>query len=193
MGLAVITPAAQEPITLAEARAQCRVDGTEEDTLLAIYISAARASCEGLTQRPLITRTYEQTLDAFPAEEIALRVASVQSIASVKYTDTAGAEQTINSTAYTLDGTNSLQPWLLPAVGSVWPDTEETINAVRVRFVAGFGATAADMPADVRVWLLMTVALMFNNRELVDASGKSSALPGRFVDVLLDPWRVYGA
>ena len=66
MSLVIITPPATEPITLTEAKAQCRVDGTAEDALLTIYIQAAREQCERLIGRKLITQTVEQRLDAFP-------------------------------------------------------------------------------------------------------------------------------
>ena len=51
MSLTLITPAAAEPITLAEARAQCRIDGTDEDALLTIAIAAARSRAEHETGR----------------------------------------------------------------------------------------------------------------------------------------------
>ncbi len=189
MGLVVVTAPASEPITLEEAKAQCRVDGSDEDALLQIYIGAARRKAEGLMGRPIIATTFEQTLDAFPAEEIALR-APASSITSVVYVDTTGAEQTLAAELYALDATNAT-PWLLPALGTSWPATLDVINAVKVRFVSGW-ANAGAVPADIKAWLLLTVAYLFGNREALDGTGRVQEIPGRFVDSLLDPYRWFG-
>ncbi len=193
MGLIVITPPSVEPLTLAEARVQCHVDDAAHDAMLNACISGARAKCEGLIQKFLITRTVEQNFDAFPpVNELHLRGCPAVSIVSVTYTDPLGATQALDPSAYTLDATDFADPWLLPAYGTTWPATRDSINAVRVRYIAGFGAAGADVPADVRVWLLMTTAYLFAQREAMDATGRVADIPSRFIDGLLDPWRTYG-
>lgn len=192
MSLTLITPAAAEPITLAEARAQCRIDGTDEDTLLAIYIAAARGKAEHITGRRLITQTWRQTLDEFPASgDIKLLVPPAASIAQVQYVDATGALTTLASTAYVLDAATGPAGWLLPADGTSWPSTDDVVNAVRIDIVAGYGADGTAVPSDLRAWLLLTVAYLYAQREAVDATGKSTEIPSRFVDALLDPHRVY--
>jgi uncharacterized phiE125 gp8 family phage protein len=192
MGLVVITPASVEPITLAEACAQCRIDVGDDDAQITLAIAGARAKCEGLLQRPLITRTFEQTLDAFPVEEIRLLSTPIQSITSVKYIDAAGAEQTIATEGYTLIDGLSLEPFLYPADGTDWPDAKDVVNAVRIRFVAGFGAAGSDVPADVRSWLLLTIGYLYGQREAMDMTGKVAELPNRWCDGFLDQHINYG-
>ena len=193
MATILITHPAVEPISLAEARTQCRVDpdDTGEDALISIYITAARQAAEHQLGRALITQTWEQTLDAFPAGEIKLGQAKALAITSVKYVDTAGALQTMDPSAYTLDATQT-PGWLLPADGASWPSTDDVINAVRVRFTAGYGAAAGDVPGSVRTWLLATVGTLYAQRESVDLAGRVGALPERFLDRLLDSERVWG-
>lgn len=192
MAINLITEPAAEPISLSEARLQCRIeaDDTTEDTLLAVYIKAAREAAEHELGRALISQTWEQTLDAFPIGEIQLGKPRVSSIVSVQYIDAAGNLQTLAPSAYSLDAATS-PGWLLPATGTSWPSTAEVVNAVRIRFVAGYGA-ASDVPAAVRQWMLLTVAALYAQREAIDASGRVAALPSRFVDRLLDAERVYG-
>lgn len=192
MGITVITAASAEPITLAEARAQCQVDGTDHDAVLTVFIAAARAACEAKIEKALITRTVEQSFDAFPDGDILLEGMPVSSIVSVSYTDTTGADQVLSNALYTLDATKVHKHWLVPAYDTEWPETRDQINAVRVRYQIGYGATLPAALADVKMWLLMTVAYLFANREAFDTTGRSAEIPSRFVDSLLDPWRNYG-
>ena len=193
MSLTLITPPAVEPVSLADMRVQCRIDAadTSEDALLAIYITAARMAAEHELQRALINQTWELRIDAFPDAEIRLDKAQARSITSVLYVDAAGALQTLSSGAYVLDS-NTAPGWLLPADGTSWPDTDDVANAVRVQFVAGFGAAADAVPANVRAWILVTAATLYAQREAIDLAGKAVALPGRFIDRLLDEHRFYG-
>jgi len=157
MTLKLITAPAIEPVTLAEAKVQCRVDTdlTAEDDLLSALISTAREMAEHEIGRALINQTWERVLDAFPAAEIELGMPPVSSIVSVTYIDAAGDSQTLASAAYTLEP-DLLPGWLLPAEGYEWPDTLDTANAVRVRFVAGYGDSAPNVPASSRVRIRST-------------------------------------
>lgn len=178
-----------EPISLAEARTHCR-RGNELDAVLPIYIQAAREEAEAYTQRSLITQTWECRLDAFPTESdrgpsIRLWHGPVQAVTSVRYVDPAGVTQTLSSTLYTTD--LGLEPgFVLPAVGAVWPDTLEAANAVTVTFRAGYGDAASAVPAAIRAWMLMMIGALADNPAALDASGKVTGLPGRFVDRKLD-------
>ena len=191
MNPTLVTAPAVEPISLAEASAQCRVDDVAEEDLIALYIQAARETAEHQLGRVLITQTWEQTLDAFPAGEIRLAKAQALSIVSVTYLDTSNALQTLSPEAYALDAATS-PGWLLPAAGYEWPDTGDVVNAVRIQFTAGYGATAASVPAGIRQWMLVTVRALYAQREAFDLSGRAGPLPDRFIDRLLDRERVWG-
>lgn len=189
MALALITAPATEPVSLTEAKAQCKVEHSTDDALLAILIQGARESAEQLTRRALITQTWEQRLDEFPSLGIELPMPSVLSIVSVKYTDVDGAEQTIDSANYALDAATS-PGWVLPAVDYEWPATEASANAVRVRFTAGYGAASA-VPAAIKQWMLLQIGAAYRNREAFSAGISLAELPNRFVDALLDRERAY--
>lgn len=191
MPLVLITPPAEEPVSLAEARLHCRVDGTAEDTLLSLFITSARRAAEHLCGRAFVTQTWELRLDAFPAAEIELAKPTVLAITSLKYTDAAGVEQTIDPSNYALDPYDAVSPgWLLPAVGYSWPATQDIANAVRVRFTAGYGAAAA-VPANIKSWMLLQIAAAFRNREAFQSGISAAELPNRYVDALLDSERTY--
>ena len=190
MALKRITPPAATPVTLAEAKAQCRVDGTDEDALLLAYIEAATAAAEHELGRKLITQTWEAVFDAFPAGAVELNAPRVQSIVSVTYIAADNTTATLASNAYVLDAD---QPpgWLHPAAGTTWPATADAANAVRVRFVCGYGDAPADIAPNVRAWILMHVATAYRNRETAAQGVSISELPNRYVDRLLDSERQY--
>ena len=189
MALKLITAPATEPVTLTQAKLQCRVDGTDEDALLTLLITAARRAAEIRTGRALVTQTWELALDAFPVSAIELPMPPVQSITSIKYLDAAGVEQTIDAANYALDSYGGLRHWALPAYGLEWPDTLDAANAVKIRFAAGYGAADA-VPEDIKMWMLMSIGTMYTHRETAVA-GQLVELPGDFWQSLLDSYRSF--
>jgi uncharacterized phiE125 gp8 family phage protein len=193
MTLKLITAPADEPISLATARLHLRIDddNTEDDNLIIAIISAARQQAEHETGRALVSQTWEQVLDYFPAVELELPKPPVSSITSIVYIDTAGVSQTLAGAAYTLDADGSPPSgWAIPAYGTSWPATLDTADAVRVRFVCGYGG-AADVPAAIRQWMLMQIGALYRSREAFQTGISVAELPNRFVGALLDPFRTY--
>lgn len=187
MALKLITAAATYPITLAEAKLHCRVDSADEDTLISALITASTEMAEHITGRALMTQTWELTLDAFP-EAFELTRVPVQSITSLKYYDDAGTQQTLSNTLYALDNADDHGfAYVVPVYAGSWPTSRDQINAVSVRFVAGY-ADAASVPEGIKQWIKLTISTMFENRETVSIGGMSS-LP--FCDRLLDRYSVY--
>lgn len=188
MALIRIAAPASEPLTLAEAKAHCRVDHSDDDALIAALIVAAREQAEHETGRALVTQTWELVHDAFP-EAFVLRKAPVQSVTSVKYLDsTTGTEQTLNPADYLLD--NASEPgYVVPGYGKAWPASYGVPNAVRCRYVCGYGLAAA-VPQAIKQWMLLAIGTLYAQRETIVA-GTVTALPDRFWASLLDPYRLY--
>lgn len=190
MTLKLITAPASEPVTLTEAKAHCRVDGSDDDTLITSLIVTARAECEHELGRALFTQTWERVLDYFPAVEVELGMPPVASITSITYIDTTGTSQTLSASAYVLDADR--QPgWVLPAYGYQWPATQDTANAVRIRFVSGWSDTD-DIPAPIKHWVLLRVGTLYKFREAIAAGVSATMLGERYADRLLDRYRVHG-
>lgn len=153
--LKLITPPAEEPVTIEEARTHLRLTDNTEDVLLASLILAARQQAETFTGRAFITQTWELSLPEFGWEPIPLTLAPVQSITSVSYIDEAGAPQTL--TGSFLD-TASVPARLVPAINARWPRTQRGHPfPVTIRFVAGYG-DADDVPQTVKQAILLMVA-----------------------------------
>jgi uncharacterized phiE125 gp8 family phage protein len=140
MLLRLITPPAAEPLSLAELKADLRVDHSDHDASLTRFLAEARSWVERRTQRAFLTQTWEAVLDVFPRYEIELPLLPVQSITSVKYDDVDDVEQTL-----VLDTDYRFANGRVYPV-EAWPSTfAQGSNTVRIRFVAGY-ATAAEIP-----------------------------------------------
>ncbi len=186
MTIVKITDAATEPVSLAEAKAWLRVDLDDEDTLISALIKATRLSAEHIMQRTLITTVLELVVDRFPPA-LRLERPKVLSVVSVKYLDELGIEQTLDPTDYVLDADNA-PGYLVPAPDKAWPATLGRVNAVRVRYTAGYGPNAADVPESIKQWMRLHIEHYYRNRGAVVTNAVQS-LP--FADGLLDEGRVW--
>lgn len=166
MGLKLVTPPASEPITLAEAKLQLGVTGSTQDDAITLAITAARTDIENRTNLALITQTWDQTLDEFPTDcdsldRILLRRYPVISITGLFYYDADGVEQTVDTDEYVLDNYSD-RHWLVRAAAiTAWPTIQDRRNSVRVRFVAGYGSTAASVPAPLRMAILANLSAQY--------------------------------
>lgn len=189
-----IAPAV-EPVTLAEARLQCRFDAgdTSWDTRLSAFIVAARNMAEHEIGQRLITQTWQLQLDGWPAGDggIVLPQTPVQSVVSLVYVNSAGTPITLTAnTAYRLDTRGELAV-IRPAYNTSWPtDTLQDSAVITATYVVGFGASGAAVPQSIREWILAHVAAMCEQPAAVSEMGtRIAALP--YLARLLDPWRVY--
>lgn len=189
MALKLITPASVLPVTLAEAKAHLRVDVTDDDTLITAMIMAAAELAEQHTGRAIMTQTWELTLDAFP-DALELTRTPVQSITSIIYADSTGTNQTLSGSAYALDTADDYgHAYVVPAYGTSWPDTRDQVNAVAVRYLAGY-ASAAAVPESIKSWIKLAVGSMYTNREST-VVGSGAVLSLGFADSLLDRYKVW--
>jgi len=187
MALKLITPATELAVSLVEAKAHLHVDAPDDDTLITALIIAATELAEQATGRAIMPQTWELTLDAFPDAFELTRVPAV-SITSLKYWDAAGVQQTLGTALYTLDNTDDFaSAYVVPVYSGVWPDTRAQINAVALRYVAGYAA-AANVPDSLKAWIKLQVGAMYETRE---AEGTVQTYALGYADRLLDRYRVY--
>jgi uncharacterized phiE125 gp8 family phage protein len=186
MGLTLITAPTAEPVSLAEAKLHCKVDGADDDALITALIIAARRMAEQQTGRALVTQTWKLTFAAFPAAAIALPLPPLQSVASIKYYDAVGVLQTLDASAYTVHA-SGLVGLVVAAYGTSWPAARATLDAVEITFTAGFGNAAA-VPQEIKQWMLLQIGTWYASRESAGAGNAASEVP--FVGALLDPYRI---
>lgn len=167
-----------EPVSLAEAKAQCRVDGTDEDAYLQSLIAAAREYVENVLDVSLVTQVWEARYDTFPLWEIILPRPPMQAATvTVIYRDEGGATQTITSAANAFQVDAYATPGrIYPLYEGVWPAVRGDENSVTVRWTAGYGASGANVPQTVKSLIMLLVAHWFEMRQPVVA-GYSQVLP----------------
>lgn len=187
MPLTLVQPAAptEEPVSLAEAKAHLRVTSTDEDTLIGALIVAARQWCESWTGRQFVTATWRLSLDRFPCWMVELPKPTLQSVSAIVYDAADGVATTLSGSTYRVDA-DSEPARITPAYGLIWPVTRWQTSAVRITYVAGYGAAAA-VPLAIRQAMLLLVGHWYANREAV-ASGTVGTEIALTAQALLTPF-----
>lgn len=166
----VTTAPTVEPVSVTDCKNQLRIDTSSDDTLISGYITAARETLERLMRRSFNTQTITMKLDGFPSGSIQINLPRPPTVSatSVVYVDENGATQTWSSANYTVD-VQANPASISPNYDVDYPNTRTQPNNVTVVYVAGYGATAADVPEGIRLAIKMLVGNWYENREaLVD-------------------------
>jgi uncharacterized phiE125 gp8 family phage protein len=181
---ATVAAPSPEPITAAQVKAQCRIDGTDEDTLIDTYIKAARAHIEAMCGVRFAARTgVVFKCDSFCDFE-KFPEAPVTSITSISYVDTEGATQTLSTDVYELRA-DGLTVSIALKYNQTWPAIQPG-SRITVTVAMGY-ATAPD---DIIAAMLLTVAHWYANREAVISEPGTMPLP-MGVDALVCNHRRY--
>ena len=169
--LALAVAASEEPVTVAEAKAQARVDISTDDALITGLIVAARQLVEETTWRALVTQRWDLYLDAWPdGDTILLPRPPLRSIVTFEYTNDAGAATAVPAADYLVDAVSEPGRLRLKASAS-WPSaTLREINGVHIRFEAGYGVASA-VPQRYKQAVLLLVSTWYENRETLSVSG----------------------
>lgn len=174
----LVEPPELPPVTLAQARLHLKDPAVEENPHIEMAIATATQRLDGyggLLRRALVTQTWRQDLDAFPCGPIVLALAPVQSITHVRYRDLDGVEQTLDESTYHLV-VRAGDPMIERASGVAWPATAVRPDAVRVTFVAGYGAPDA-VPSPIKNAILLMVGDLHAQRETFVTGTISSQVP----------------
>lgn len=176
---------ANEPITLARAKAHLRVVINDEDDYIASLITAARTMAEGRINRTLVQR---QLVAAFPAwcTRMALPKPPLVSVDNVIYLDTDGAEQSLDT--YDVYEHDTPAALALP-YGTSPPALRWRPDAIRVTYTAGYAD--GNVPASILSWMLLVIGTLYDNRASSITGTITSSLPDDFMTWMLQPYMVY--
>jgi hypothetical protein len=191
--LVLTTAPAELPATLAEAKAQLNIEDAriEDDALITANLAAAVDAAETFTHRALITQTWTLFRDAWPrtpgpdgrlwegartgadlpqsdlsgsgAAAVELPKPPLQSLVHVKTYDDSDVAATVAAGNYFVDTASEPGRVVLRGSAAV-PVVTRVANGLELRFVAGYGDNAADVPEDIRSGILRLAAFLTENR-----------------------------
>lgn len=167
------TAPAVEPVTLAEVKTDLRIDASDEDGLLISLIGQARLDVESWCRRALINRTLEMSLAGWPDDNcIRLPYPPAVSLTSVTYYTDANVLTTV--TAGDLVLIADVEPGIVTlAKDKTWPSTTmRSFWPVRVKWVAGYGATQVSVPEYYRSAIRAMVAIRYEHRDEMTANAE---------------------
>ena len=174
----IITSQTNElPLTLTEVKNHLRIDFTNEDDYLTHLIKVASTFFEDITGRSLITKTYKTYIDKFPQYNVGIKIrkSKLQSIVSIQY-KLNNVLTTYTSQNYYFNESTRFSEILL-ITNNQYPNLiDEIKNCVAITFTAGYGATNANIPSDVKQALLMFIANYYMNRGDVNCNHNSLAI-----------------
>lgn len=157
----IITPPAQAPLSLADAKLFLRRDDASLDRTLQLMVDASLGELQSATGVRLIDQAVEVQADCF-ADLGALNIGPVTQVQEIRYTDLAGAEAVMSIDAYQLVGAG-LDRRVVAATGAVLPAMRPGRGAITARLAVGYGAAPADVPQELRWALLALVRGKFDD------------------------------
>ena len=160
-----------EPVTLAEAKAELRVDHGSEDDLIGGLIRAAREEVEQTTELAMIEQGWRLAIDRMPGNcRVLLRRGPVRAISAYGRD---GEAALLEPSDYQLD------PLSRPARlhFEVAPGDLRIFNGIEIDFTAGYGEAATDVPDLLKRAVLMLVAHWFEFRASFGQSQQPVSIP----------------
>lgn len=200
-----LAPAGSRAVTLEQAKAHLRVDTSDEDELITLYLDAAIASAADHAGRAFNQTIYRQTFDHWPlgvhhayphGNSFELLIAPVVSIVGVAYLDTAGNSHDLKDSDFFFRAAPAGGYVVLRST-FVRPALLETGEAISIDFEAGYDPPGASealadfvIPPQAVAAILLTTGHLFANRETVVIGRTAVPLPAG-ATALLDQIRIY--
>jgi uncharacterized phiE125 gp8 family phage protein len=178
---------AEEPVSLAEARAFLRLDGEAEDGLVTTLVAAARLHVESVTGRALVNQSWRLVLDQWPEDRaVTLPVSPLVSLTSITAFDADGDDHLVPLAQF--EAATGVTParLILPRKVGGMPALRERFG-IEIDYVAGFGE-ATDVPSDLKRGVLALVAHWFEDRDAVMVAGSGAVIPPGFSQ-MISPYR----
>jgi uncharacterized phiE125 gp8 family phage protein len=164
--LEIVESPSATPITVAEVKAQLRVEHNDDDMMIArlIEVAVAYVDARGVLGHAMMTQKWAQWMGPNPSQAVSLSIGPVQDVTAVKYYDVDGVLQTDTLTNYQNFGTG-FNSTIGPKDGFSWPVAQNRPDAIRIEYRAGYGSVKTDGPQGIRHAMMLLVGHWYDNRE----------------------------
>ena len=187
MALVMTSGPAVEPVSLAEAKAHLRVDGTAEDVLIGSLILTSRLHVEASLSVALISQSWTLVLDKWPkGDTVEIPLSPLQAVPGLRVRNASGVGVTVPATSYLVDLAS--KPPRLVWNNAVRPDPGQPANGIEIDLNAGFGASVASVPAPLKHAVLLLTAHWYEHRDPVEIGSGAERIPDAVTD-LIAPFR----
>lgn len=168
------TDATEYPVKLDEVKDFIKVRNTKDNAIIQAYIATATEWGEKYTGRDFIQKTYngffsalkQSRFESYPFIELAkspyVSLSSMETVVDGVNTD-------VSASYYVVKQKSGMTRILFTS--SLTADTD-VAYPIQCQFVAGYGATADDVPEVIKTALKMHIAFMYENRGDTHAEGK---------------------
>jgi uncharacterized phiE125 gp8 family phage protein len=181
------TAPASEWITLDQAKSFLRVPFDDDDDFIEeTLIPACRQAVEKYLNRSLYTQTWKAHLTRFK-NEIKLSKGKIQSITHIKYYKS-NTLTTLDDTLYNFTASDNVCT-VEAAFNTSFPVADYRLQAVEIKFVAGYGTTEAVIPKPITLGILQTISHYYNNRNPIAFGGTPIEIP-KMAEFVLKPYRI---
>lgn len=186
--LRTITPAADSPISLVEAKAHLRVDFDEDDAVIEALTLAATEFAQNLTQKRFVSQVVEWVSErGWNSGCLELPIAPVEAsgVASIMYVNWDGVQQTLDPSLYVVK-TSGQSVKIIPSFGSIWPVLKPSVSEpVVIRFEVG--VSPEDVSPIVKTAIKMILEHWYENRGavVVDSRAVADEVPMTAREILI--------
>ena len=189
MSLVLTSGPATEPVSVADAKAHLRIDGTAEDVLIGSLLLTSRLHIESALGLALLNQTWMLVLDRWPpGASLDIPIAPLQAVTAVRVRNASGAATLVPPTSYLVDIVS--KPPRLVWNHAAQPYPGAAANGIEIDLAVGFGATAASVPAPLKHAILMLTAHWYEHRDPVEIGSSTLRIPDAVTD-LIQPFRKF--
>ena len=178
----LLTPPAQEPLSLAESKHYLRVAHDADDALIGALVASARREIEIATRRVLVTQAWRIVLNCWPrAGRVVSPVNPLRTVEAARVFDEGGAPVALDTEGFVID-TASL-PGIIAFMPAAVAQPGRVLAGIEIDITAGHGG-AEDVPAPLVQALRLLLAHRYEHR------GDAFAAMPADVERLIAPFRI---
>lgn len=187
----LVTAPAIEPLEVSEAKTHLNVTSSTHDTYIGTLIAAARRQIERYLNRALITQSWKVYYDRWQ-HELLIPFGSLSAVNTVKYYNTEGTLTTLTENDYYWVVTTTDPGRIVRKYDATYPELQYgRPDAIEIAFTAGYGATSAAIPDEIKHAMKLLITNMYEHRGTVVADTRGVHPIPSYITDLIHSYKLY--